>query len=180
MKRITGSYWIFGAAVIAMMITGCLLISGTFTIVKLFTFPGGTGFYHYLVDITEEDEWKKHEDDINDIDLVGFEMWFTNNEETAVIFNAYLDNGKADAYDNYDDVDANTTKILDGVTLAAGPGTTTHLTYGQSFKFVQNVAILKEFVRSGVFHFYGTSSSGGDVAFVLDSVRVVVTFTASD
>jgi len=180
MKRISNLYRVFGAAVIAMGVTGCLLVSGTFTITKQFTLSGGSGFYHYLVDITEEKEWQDHKDNIDDIDLVGFEVWFTNNEETAVIFNAYLDDGEATAYDNYDDVNNNTTKILDGLTLAAGPGKTTHLTYGESFKYIKNVPEIKKLVKTGLFHFYGVSSGGTDLGYIIDSAKVVVTFTAHD
>ena len=177
MKRSTLSYGVFGAVIVALIVTGCYIISGTFVIIKKFTFTTETGFYHELVDITNEADWKNHKDEIDDIDLVGFELWFTNNEAFEVTFNAYVDDGAAPEYSTFSEVDANADKVLDNLILPAGPGGKTHITYGNSFKFIENVDKLKKAVKSGKFHFYGVSSGGTATGFVVDSAVVVVTFS---
>lgn len=167
---------LFGIMAVGFLISGCLLISGTFVIVEDFSFSGETGFYHYWVDLTNEEDWEDHKDDIDDIDLVGFEMNFTNNDSEPVTFNAYIDDGgEFDVWADYAEVDANAVKILDNLTLPVGKS---HLTYGDSFKYIMNVEAMKKLVKKGQFHFYGVSEGGISKDFVIDSGKVVVTFTA--
>jgi hypothetical protein len=178
MKRSTLLYGVFGAVILALMVTGCYIISGTFVIIKKFSFTSETGFYHEMVDVTNEADWKNHKDEIDDIDLVGFELWFTNNETFDVTFNAYVDGPGAPEYTTFAEVDANADKVLDNLILPAGPGTRTHVTYGNSFKFIESVDKLKKAVLNGKFHFYGVSSGGTATGFVVDSAVVIVTFSA--
>jgi len=178
MRRIENTGRILGAFVIAMLVAGCYLISGTFVVIEEFSFTSETGFYHYYVDVTGEKDWIDHKDDIDDIDLVGFELWITNNESTDVTFVAYLDEATSGPYTNYTDVHANAVRILDKITLPAGPGKQTHITYGGSFGYIMNVEVIKKLAKTGKFHFYGVSSGGTATGFIVDSAKVAVTFTA--
>ena len=160
-------------AALMMVMAGCI-VSGTFMIVKPFDFTTGTGFYYYLVDITNEQDWKDHKDQIDDIDLVGFELWFNNPTASDVTFNCWIDDSNNSAKQNYLEI-VQTTKILDGLTLPPGKS---HLTYGNSFQYIMNVPTLKTLVKSGMFHYYGTSDNGQGT-FTVDSGKVIVTFSAS-
>ncbi len=176
MKQIFNKLGLLGIISIALLIGGCILISGTFVIVEPFSFTTQSGFYYYNVDITDESDWEDNKDNIDGIDLVGFEMWFDNNEATAITFDVYIDDADGTIYSNGSDVAAHTTQILDGLTLSPG---TTHLTYGNSFAYITNVATLKTLVKTGQFHYYGLADGGSSSGFVIDSGKVIVTFSAS-
>jgi hypothetical protein len=169
---------VLGLAVILLM-GGCLMISGTFVIVEPFSFTTQTGFYHYYVDITDEKDWEDHKEDIDDVDLVGFDMYFTNNEDFDVTFNVYLAPGGDDALGSPDEVTADgsgAVKVLSNITLPTGQ---THVTYGESFAYLTNVDALKKLVKAGQFHYYGVSDGGTDDGYKVDKGKVIVTFSAS-
>ncbi len=172
-----------GLIVIAalLLLVGCNLISGTFISVFLITdadFTTQTGFYFYNVDLTEEDVWNDHNDEIQDIDLIGFELWITNHEATARTFSIYLDEASQPVYTTVSEVQSNATIVLDGLSLAAGPEVQTHITYGSSFSYLKNIDTMKDLVESGTFHYYGLADGGTTAGYTIDSVRIIITFTA--
>lgn len=170
---------LFALALVALLICGCYIISGTWVIVEPFEFTSASGFYFYQIDITGEKDWIDHKDDINNIDLVGFEMFIINNESSDVTFNAYIDDADSTLCTDATCFNANTTKtlIIDNLTLPAGD--TTHVTYGQSFKYLRHVDRLKALTKEGRFNYYGTASAGASLNFVIDSAVVIITFSAS-
>jgi len=176
MKQIKRKFGLLGIVGAVMLLTGCLLISGTFVVVEEFDFTTHNGFYFYDVDITDEEDWEDNKDNIDAIDLVGFEMWFQNDESEAVTFSAYIDDPDQPEYTNAGQVDANAIKILDNLTLSVGA---THLTYGNSFAYLQNVEAMKNLVKEGNFFFYGIADGGTATGYRIDSGKVIITFSAS-
>jgi len=176
MKQIISKAGLLTIAGAVVLLAGCILISGTFVIVEPFSFTTHTGFYYYNIDITDEPDWEDHKDDIDNVDLVGFEMWFQNNSATSVSFRVYIDDPDEPVYSSFSEVDANASLILSDLKLPEGE---THLTYGNSFAYVQNVEALKELVKGGEFHFYGVSTGGANPMYQVDSGMVIVTFSAS-
>lgn len=178
MNYFKNSFGIAGVALALLVFTGCL-ISGTFvTIIFIvdadFTTQGQ--FYHYNVDLSDDSIWEDHHDKIKDIDLVGFEVWITNHESEARTFSVWIDELNEPEYSTLPQVQANATKILDNMTL--GADVQTHVTYGQSFKFLMNVETLKTLVKQGAFHYYGVSDGGTSAGYTIDSAKVIITFTA--
>ncbi|MCK4574142.1 MAG: hypothetical protein KAU36_07210 [candidate division Zixibacteria bacterium] len=169
-----------GVAAIVLLAVGCL-VSGTFVVTEPFSFTAETGFYAYQVDVTDEKDWEDHKDDIDNIDMVGFELWITNNEAFPVTFNAWVDDADNPFCTGATCFDALTTKtiIIDNLTIPAGPTMRRHVTYGESFTYLENVKVLKKLVKEGRLNFYGTGSDGTDLGFVVDSGVVIVTFSAS-
>ena len=166
-------------AVLALVITGCI-VSGTFTTEVLIVnadFNNNGTFYYYMIDLTEDDVWEDHSDKLEFIDHVGFEMWFSSSAGSNMVFDAYLDNAGDPLLSTPAEVEANATQVLDGITLT--PGDDQHITYGQSFKYITNFDTMRDLVETGGFRFYGISSEGSG-SFTIDSVRVVITFTASE
>lgn len=167
-----------------LLLAGCL-VSGTFTIV---VFISGqelddnhpNGFYHYVVDLTDEEDWDDHKDDIENIDVIGFDLWVRNMRSTATTFNAWVDDLGDAQITNPALLDANATPILQDLVIAAGPDVVTHITYAESLGHLRNVAALKAYVKGGQFRLYGHSEGTPTIGddYILDSVRVVVTFTA--
>lgn len=180
MRRLfrTGSLIALAATIV--VIGGCL-VSGTFTVVEEFHFTAATGFYPYHIDVTGEPDWDDHSDDINAIDLVGFELYLTNNESSEVTFRAYVDDGENPLCLTPACLDTNSTKIviIDDLTIPAGPGGKRHVTYGESFTYLVNMDSLKTLMKTGKLNYYGTSTTGTDAGFVIDTGKVIVTFSAS-
>lgn len=173
MKYISNKVSLPVLIILAIFVSGCLLVSGTFVVVDDFEFTTNTNFYYYFADITDEDEWEDHKDDIDQIDLVGFEMTLINDGGTAITFEAFIDLSDQPIYSTYAQVNDNTTLIFGP--LVVPPGGIT-VSYGGSFAYLKNVEILKELVKSGAFHFYGTSSGGE--SFTVEKGKVIITFTA--
>lgn len=166
---------LIAAILTAVVLSGCLLVSGTFVIVKTFTFDTQNSFYHDPVDITTEGDWKSHKDEIDNIDLVGFELWINNKDSaTSITFNAYLDSLRTTPYSTPGDVAAHATKVLDNLTVLPGKN---HVSYGSSFKYLTNVDVLKKLVKGGTFDYYGTATPVTTHGFKVDSARIIVTFT---
>jgi len=155
-----------------LLLAGCL-VSGTF-VVTIFIdgedFTTFTGLYHYEVDLSTDSDWEDHKDKIKNIDVIGVELWLTNNGEAATTFNVWIDDIGEPVYTSVAPVASNATQILVDVSIDPGAN---HITYAESLPLIQNVATLKTLAESGQFHFYGHSSLGA--SFALDSARVVVT-----
>ncbi len=162
----------------ALLIGGCLM-SGTFTIVEEFSFTSEQAIYFYPVDVTDEEEWKDHKDDIDRIDIIGFELWITNNQAAPDTLAVYIDDYGETEWNSLAQLQANTVKVFGDLAIAGGVGTQTHVTYGQSLGYIQNVAELRRLAKEGRFHYYGTSPGDGAAGYTVDSVRVVLTFEAS-
>lgn len=176
LRSITG---LFLLACVALLIGGCL-ISGTFVtdimILEQDFTTQNLPFYYYFVDLTEDETWEDHADNIKSIDLVGFELWITNHEASDRTFSIWIDDAANPALTTLSGVQANTTKILDGLTIAAS--TQTYVSYPESFKYIRNLDQLLALLEVGEFHFYGISDGGDTAGYTIDSARVIITFTA--
>lgn len=175
MKKLLNKIGVLGAAGMLLVLTGCFIVSGTFTIEEDFSFTAQSGLYHYLADVTDEQDWIDHKDDIDNIDGVGYDIWFTNYGADDVTFNIWIDGADEPEYTTFAQVSANTVKIMDNLTLPPGES---HLTYGNSFGYIQNVETIRKLGMKGTFRMYGASSTGTGEPFIIDSGKVVFTFTA--
>ncbi len=161
-----------GLALIALVAAGCL-VSGTFIIVEDFEFTAQSGHYFYKVDITDEQDWEDHKDDIDQIDVVGVEFYISSTESGPVTFDAWIDTYGVDSTV----IPGNDKKIIDGFTV--NPGLDQHITYAQSLTFLKNTELLKTLTKTGKFYYWGQSSGNDGSTFIIDSGRVIVTVSAS-
>ena len=164
--------WV-GTALLGFLITGCL-VSGTFVINHKFTVNDMGDFYFYQVDITTEQVWKDHSDKIQFIDAIGMELYITSSEPSTVTFNAYVD--------NYSGEDSNPAEVPDGITqiiedMTVSPGKT-FITYAKSLTLIKKIDVLKALAKKGKFDFYATTTGTPGSSFIIDSARVVITFSA--
>ena len=173
---------LFGLLVITALIVGGCLVSGTFVVTETFSFIAQTGFYGDSVDLTDNEIWAEHQDKLDRIELIGFELWVTNNEPTEWSFWAYLDDYNPSCVDETC-ADTSTTKFLifDTLTIPASSGSSGSqkiVTYAESFNYITNLDSAKVLLMSGQFNFFGYADGG--TQSLVDSVRVVVTINASD
>lgn len=165
---------IAGAALAAIMVyAGGCIFSGTFIITEPIKFQAHDDFYFYQVNLTDNATWQKHGDKIDDIETVGVELYIRSIND--VTFNAYVDEYSG-PLSSPTSVPGGATKIIDSLAISSGSSL---ITYKESLKIITGLDKLKALVMKGMFDFYGTSSSGLGSAFVIDSGKVVVTFSAS-
>jgi hypothetical protein len=171
---------IVGAALAALLQpTGCKIVSGTFVVDTVFydLTPNGTGDYYYeALDLTTNDVWIDHEDDIKDIDNIGFEMWLSNTAGTNNFVDCYIaDFGSAlNGASSRSAVESGATRVLVDVPMPPG---TSFLGYASSFSHIEHLTELKTLGESGQFKFWALADITTS-EFTIDSLRVVLTLTA--
>lgn len=175
---------ILGSLITVLLIIGGCLVSGTFIVVETFSFTTQTGFYPESIDLTDNSVWDDHREDIDDIEMVGFELWITNNEPSEWSFWAYMDNYDVNCYDQ-SCADASSSKFLifDTLTIPANTGSGSHkyISYAKSFDLIRNLDAIKKKVLTGQFNYYGYATGGGaGYGGKVDSVKVIITVNASD
>ena len=171
---------IVGAIALALLApSGCKIVSGTFVVEEIFydLTPNGTADYYYeAIDITDNDVWVDHKDDIKDIDNVGFELWLSNTAGSANTVDCYISDFSSSlgGTSSKSAVMAGATHVLVDIPLPPGKS---FLGYATSFSHITNLDALKTLGEIGQFKFWAIS----DITtsnFTVDSIRVVVTLTA--
>ena len=176
MKYLKSKFGLLSLALLSLVLGGCL-ISGTFIVVQVIEFGSAAAFYKDAVDLTGNEEWEDHKDDIDRIDVVGFELWMTN-PGSSFTLDAYLDEPNDTAYTTSGQVTANTTHVFGSFTVPGGISSSQRVvSYSNSFQYLKNVEAIRTLVKSGAFDFYVLSP--GNPGGSLDSVRVVITVSAS-
>ena len=174
MARILGKSALVAVAALVLTAAGCIW-SGTFVINQTIVFSPGDDFYSYRVDLTANATWQDHKDNIDRIETVGFILYLNSSESETVYFSAYIDEALGEA-PNPSSVPATAKTIIDS--LGVKPGKQV-ISYAESLKILTNLDALKKMTKKGLFDFYGTSTGIDGDTFKIDSVTVVVTFTAS-
>ena len=160
------------------VLAGCL-VSGTFILWESITLNAVSAtFYRGSVNLEDNEDWQDHNEDIDRVETVGFEVWMTNNSSNEIILNGYIDDPRTPLYDE-GEVVANTFQIIDSLPVPGNTSNERIVTYVESFDYIDNVADLKRLVKSGMFDYYGILSGTG-VSGAIDSIKVVVTLNASD
>ncbi|MBU8934885.1 MAG: hypothetical protein KOO62_12935 [candidate division Zixibacteria bacterium] len=182
MKKISNKLGMLGGAAVLLFLA-CGIISGTwvvkFEIAKNNPLFWTGEFYYSQVDMSEAGDWEDHKDHLKDIDLIGFELWAVNNTDSDKKYRVYAasDGSGLDATSARSEIETSGTLILDDVPLP--PGINTHITYGQSFKYLKNFEKLVSYAEDGSIRFFAMETDGAVHADLhVDSMYVIVTFTA--
>jgi len=173
MRKLKNKLGWFGIAVIGCILTGCLL-SGTFVINHKFTMGDMGNFYFYQVDITNEEVWEDHSENIDFIDAIGLELYITSSEPSTVTFDAYVDT-YSDVTITPGSVPTDATVIIEDLTVSPGK---TFITYAGSLALLKNLKVLKTLTKKGKFDFYAETTGTAGTTFIIDSARVVITLSA--
>ncbi|MBD3403734.1 hypothetical protein GF420_12620 [candidate division GN15 bacterium] len=170
-------------ALLALVGVGCKIVSGSFLVVETIEFTTVQGFYADTVDLTEDEDWEEHKDDIDRIEVVGFELWITNNEPSEWTYRAYVSEPQTPLY-NEAQAEANATLVFGELTVPAatgGSGSTKYVSYAESFDLLSNIDELRALVKTGQFDVYGIAEGGGSGnGGQIDSLRIIVTVSATD
>ena len=170
-----------GLLLVALAITGCNLVSGTFVVVEdvEVSFTADGGFYWYPLDLASNPTWKEHQAEIDKIELIGFSFNIENTSDVSTTFSVLFagETGPANPLSPPTSMPDDTVRVIDGLTV--GPGATRTVTYVESLGMISNQAALKAIVRSGRFDWYGLSSGGsGPAVFKVTKGKIIITVSA--
>jgi len=175
-KKITW-FALLSALLAILIVGGCNLVTGTFVVdinVKNTDIvPHGT-FEYFAVDLTTNDTWKNHKDNIKNVDNIGFQLWVTNNG-SAVTWEFYADTTSVSHADT-SSIRANGKQILAGLSLAPGK---TYIDWPTSLIYLNSKELptFKQWVEAGKFDIYALTDKL-PYKVTIDSAHVIITVTA--
>ncbi len=174
MKRTLWAPMILGLA--AIILAGCL-ITGTFVLVldlPTITANSTGTFSSTEVDLTEEDVWEDHKDDVENITDVRFRADFTATGNTAD-GTIYFSSNRL--YQTPEAVRAASDAFIVFTGFSVPAGQTRTMTFAESAQYRQGLTEALELIESGEFYVYALTPSG-PFELQLTDVHVLVTFDA--
>jgi hypothetical protein len=160
--------------IVLFVVSSCFLFSGTWVIiykVDQADIQAKPGFYKFTVDLTTEDIWQDHKDDIDDIADISITFELANRGAESATGRVYVSSDSTLA--DTTAVKSSATIILDGISVAAGD--TLQMTMAHYYDILQNFDTLKDLVKSGVFTAYAIVPNTLYIKFF--DVIVVVTIS---
>jgi hypothetical protein len=117
---------------------------------------GDNDFYKWRASKDEHQDWKDHYDDINHIVDMGLSFTLTNNSQS---YDAYGEIwiSKDSTFQNAAAVKAGAIRIFSR--LGVGAGKSTHITWSQSYQYLEHFDELKQYALDGYFWVYATCVS---------------------
>jgi hypothetical protein len=179
MKQIISRLRTLPLGVALLAFVACNLISGTFVITVMYenlSVASLNDFYYQAVDVTEEEDWQDHKDDIKDIDNVGFELWMDNNSGQAITAYLYV----APITSSLNGSSTKAEVMADAIRIFSLPlpdSEDIFIGYAESFNYVANIQQLRDMAEEGQFKFFALSDAS-PIDFGIDSVKVIVTVSA--
>ncbi len=179
MNRIILNYrhlW-FLPLLLLVLASGCwFLLSGTWVIIYAVAdedIHQSTGLHKFDVNLTDEDVWKDHKDNLDNIEDVAMTFNLVNEMGTEATGRIYVssDNSLTDTTA----IKASATLILDGLTVPANDSLKVDLAF--YYDVFQNFEALRDLVKTGVFTGYAIVPNSTQVH--IRHFIVVVTFSAS-
>lgn len=166
MKKLAWAFPLLLAALVA----GCMLVSGQITIVQSFDDDTGATnqkIYYVSVDLTENQDYKDHQEDIKSLEAIGFVVEITNNGNLAAKGQGYLSLEPIDIANMTPEQIAsnpNTHLILD-VKEAMAPGETRSITFEDSQECISNFDVIEQGIKEGTMYFYGITDTYQNVTW---------------
>lgn len=138
---------------LSLVVTGCI-VSGQFIVLLAGTDTiesSDPDLDPLFVDVTEEDIWQDHSDEIQAIVDIKFECEFVNNNDSD---SAHGELWISDVgYSTVEDVRENATRVFSG--LALGPGGSKEVKFSESADYIENLDTVLDLLEEGQFYVYG-------------------------
>jgi hypothetical protein len=162
--------------VLGLLATGCI-ISGQFVI--LLDWGGIASTDQDLesdsIDLTGDETWQDHKDDIQNIVDVKFEVEIQNLLGTTATGEVYL---SENSYNSVTDVRNNAIRILHGIEVAGN--STRMISFEESAQFQENLSAALDLVETGQFYIYGIAENIPFSVNIPEGSRLLVTFSAGN
>ncbi len=181
MKHLMNKIGLFGTFAI-LLVVACSFVSGTwvltYKLVEDEDLVWNDDFYYGSVDLTTDKDWKDNVEHLKDINMIGLEVWARNNTDTDQKYWVFVadKNSTLSAASTRSEVDDKAVRIIDQLPIKKGGKT--FIPYDQSLKYVMNVDKLKKVLETGEMKFFAYSLLNTNTDLHIDSVNVVITFTA--
>lgn len=120
------------------------------------------------VDLSENEDWEDHKEDINGIDDIGFACRIRNNANAAASGQLYVSPNDKD-YTTEAAIRANGILVLDGIVVPAGE--TREILWQDSYDYLKNFELVKEIVFGEQFHYYFIAA---ETPFDIDVTDIVL------
>lgn len=174
-----GTIGALAVSVLALLVTGCFLVSGTLRIEHDFKqgpqHSTGQNVKELAVNLNDNSDFKDNKDKIKSVDEVGFVFQAINNLAFGATGQIYASKTPVTPL-TAAAVRAGATLVLTGLTLNAGPGVATNVTYDESLSHEVNQSTLAALVKEGTFYLYGIASEADfDITIQKNSAIIVVT-----
>jgi len=157
---------------------GCLLVSGQITIVQDFgddLATATTNVYELFVDLTQNQDYRDHQEEIKSLEAIGFVVDITNNGNMDAKGEGWLSLeplGAAVLTPESIRTDARATRIL-YVSDPISPGVTRSITFEDSQAYIENFDKIEEAIQEGTIYFYGITDIGQSVAW--EDLKLIAT-----
>jgi hypothetical protein len=161
--------------IVALIAAGCI-VSGQFTIVV--NIEDEIAYVNQVlnsaeIDLTNDDTWKDHKDDIQNIIDVKFELTLVNGTGGPITGEIYVSETE---YTTAADVQDNALLVVSGIIVDANDER--KITFSESAQYINNLTELLDLVEQGHFFVYGLAADPPFVITVESGARLLVTFSA--
>ncbi len=169
----------FLPALLLALVAGCIVTGNILFIIELDPVSLDTSKTFDMWEVTEEDndDWKDHKDQIKHVVDAGFTLRIENlNQNDKATGDIYI--SKENALDegwDVNDIIANATKILSGITVA--PGGTRVITWSQSYDFLSNFDVLVKYIMDGEMYVYAVGI-GDNLDIEVTKIALIITINA--
>jgi hypothetical protein len=142
-----------GIVALLMMLGNNCITSGNVVVVydgiDDLTGQTNTNFQSKYVDLSSNDDWKEHRDQLNSVDDIGFACTIKNYESSIATGQIYISDK---SYSTPEAVKAGAIKILDGIAVPASGSRT--IEWKESADFLSNFVEAKKIVYTEKFYLY--------------------------
>lgn len=128
------------------------------------------------VNLENNAAFKDYQDDIRNIDNIGFYLSITNNDPEDVVFQLFLEPDTTADYDSVQQVIDNYVELLiPHISVPANKRVT--LDWGQSVEYVESAQYFEDIIKGGAFSLYVGAVPHDVFDITLDSLVLVITLT---
>jgi hypothetical protein len=158
------------------LVSGCwFLFSGTWVIIYAVAnedISQGANFHKFNVDLTDEDVWQDHHDNLDNIEDVAITFKLVNDLPTEATGRVYVSSDSV--LSDTTAVKSSATLVLDGITVPANDSL--QIDFAYYYDILQNFEEFRDLVKTGVFTVYALVPN--PVYVHVRHAVVVVTFSA--
>lgn len=164
------------ALLAALLFAGCIVTGNVVVVIPLEPNPinlvGDDDFYKWRASKDEHSDWEDHYEDINHIVDLGLSFTLTNNSSQTYAYGEIWIS-KDSTFQSAAEVKAGAIRVFSRLRVNAGKST--HITWSQSYQYLEHFDELKQYALDGYFWVYATAVSDDlDVTFKKPAVILTV------
>lgn len=165
----------------AILAAGCIMTATYVVTVKLAPDPGPivistvqhSSAQKLVVDLRRDADFLEHQDEIKDVESIGFYIKAKNNLSDGVTFQLFLEEDTTTWDDAQMVADSSTELVFTGLTI---PGNqTVTVDWNQSIQYITGLDYIKDILEKGRFSIYPVAIPRDNFSVTIDSLVIIVT-----